>query len=720
MSYSDVGSLDDCGYGTIYRTWTATDCAGNFATCLQTITVRDNVPPSISCPADATVECDQSTDPSATGFATATDNCDNEVEVAYSDEIAAGDCPQESVITRTWTAKDCVGNTSTCVQTIKVVDTTPPELTCPGDLEVCERPAAYASFAEFETAGGSADDNCGVNTSSFKLLSETCSDLPDVLTEPAVYTRVYYIEDECGNSTTCTQKITLDCSKINLDKLTFVRDLPADDKYDWHFALYAGPEGFDTDGIENTPLIEFSTGSDGIINLFDSYALNIHETYTVCEKGIPAGWGNTWQLDTDGDGILDDYVMTYNPNADDDPPEDLGNRCFDIGAGAGAFPLPASDCDLYVNTLLFEVVNSYPGGDPRTPGYWKNWNTCTGGGQAETAALNGGPEAGWFILDDILTYPGIEWCSFTLGREDCVIAQQILDNRDISLAANNHASDPVYNLAKHLLAYQLNQAAGARICDVMIDIEMQAEGFLCEIGFDGTGDYLNQARTKEDKDAASYALELGNYLDQYNNGRTCEELAALIGVPPDPVPISDLICTTDPKDPTEFKGTDGYAVVSAELGTPPYTICMEGGDCISGILEGELVTFDNLSAGTYTFNVEDADRNTCSCTALLSQPKKSKSAEIENPDLEASNLKVYPNPFTDKVTFEFVSGVDAYGVLELYNITGQRVARILDRPVEAGVLNTIDYEPENKISGVYIYRLDLDGDIQIGRVIYKE
>ena len=33
------------------------------------------------------------------------------------------------------------------------------------------------------------------------------------------------------------------------------------------------------------------------------------------------------------------------------------------------------------------------GGEPRTIGYWKNWNRCTGGNQAAVAEANGGPDA---------------------------------------------------------------------------------------------------------------------------------------------------------------------------------------------------------------------------------------------------------------------------------------------------------------------------------------
>jgi len=118
------------------------------------------------------------------------------------------------------------------------------------------------------------------------------------------------------------------------------------------------------------------------------------------------------------------------------------------------------------------------------------------------------------------------------------------------------------------------------------------------------------------------------------------------------------------------------------------------------------------NSGSMTYN---GDLITCMT------PSKSVefTTEVE-PQLAPSELKVFPNPFSEKVTFEFVSGVDAYGVLEIYNIAGQRVARILDRQVEAGVMNRIEYVPEHDITGIYLYRLDLDGKLQIGRIIYKE
>ena len=58
--------------------------------------------------------------------ASATDNCDSDVEITQSDSVAPGTCTDESVITRTWTATDNCGNVDTCDQVITVVDSTNP------------------------------------------------------------------------------------------------------------------------------------------------------------------------------------------------------------------------------------------------------------------------------------------------------------------------------------------------------------------------------------------------------------------------------------------------------------------------------------------------------------------------------------------------------------------------------------------------------------------
>lgn len=69
VTYTDSVAGASCPLiNIITRTWKATDCAGNFSTCVQTITVEDTTAPIINCPPEVSVECDESTLPSNTGF----------------------------------------------------------------------------------------------------------------------------------------------------------------------------------------------------------------------------------------------------------------------------------------------------------------------------------------------------------------------------------------------------------------------------------------------------------------------------------------------------------------------------------------------------------------------------------------------------------------------------------------------------------------------------
>ena len=112
--------------GTTVVTWTYEGANGNITTQTQNVVLTDTTAPVFTTsPADVTVECDASTDPSATGTAVATDNCHTSVAITYAETTVAG-VGNNSVITRVWTATDDNSNASTYTQTITVVDTTAP------------------------------------------------------------------------------------------------------------------------------------------------------------------------------------------------------------------------------------------------------------------------------------------------------------------------------------------------------------------------------------------------------------------------------------------------------------------------------------------------------------------------------------------------------------------------------------------------------------------
>ncbi|MDA0744976.1 MAG: DUF5011 domain-containing protein [bacterium] len=83
------------------------------------VIVEDTVAPVLTVPADVTLEDPADIQPSNTGLATATDVCDPNPAIAYSDVFVG--TPPLGVTTRTWTATDASGNASSGDQTITVI-----------------------------------------------------------------------------------------------------------------------------------------------------------------------------------------------------------------------------------------------------------------------------------------------------------------------------------------------------------------------------------------------------------------------------------------------------------------------------------------------------------------------------------------------------------------------------------------------------------------------
>src|SRR5437764_1391513 len=189
-------STAGCG-GSYTRTkiWHAIDACGNTSGPVhQTIMVEDNTAPTISQPADGTVECPAMpvfTDP------TSSDTCSSSSIVLDSDSSTAG-CGGSYTRTKTWHAIDACGNTSAQIhQTIMVVDDQPPTIGGQGSNNTVECPASpsFTAPTVSDTCSGATVQNLGDTTSG-----NSCA---------LVTTRSWRAVDACGNtSATVSQHIT--------------------------------------------------------------------------------------------------------------------------------------------------------------------------------------------------------------------------------------------------------------------------------------------------------------------------------------------------------------------------------------------------------------------------------------------------------------------------------------------------------------------------------
>jgi large repetitive protein len=184
---------------TLTRTWEAQDDCGNTKTATQVISVQDIIIPVFSTvPANVTVDCQSIP---AVGTATATDNCDASVTIAYLGQTRTdGACTDSYTLSRTWEAMDKCGNTAIAEQVIMVHDITNPTFTSfPADLTVsCESIPIVGIPA--------ASDNCAAYA-SITYLGETPNN--GYCLDTYTLTRTWKVEDNCGNTVTANQLITV-------------------------------------------------------------------------------------------------------------------------------------------------------------------------------------------------------------------------------------------------------------------------------------------------------------------------------------------------------------------------------------------------------------------------------------------------------------------------------------------------------------------------------
>ena len=180
---------------TLFRSWTATDCAGYSVTYEQMISVSDNIAPTLDVPADMNVTCDAVAD-AVFGDATSYSNC-GESTISVVDVIVDGACQGSYEIHRTFTVTDDCGNSSSGVQTITVVDDVAPELVLPDDYTV-------ECSDNIVLAPANASDNCGSFTIDVVETTIPGDNAGNYLIE-----RTFTAIDDCGNSSSGVQTITV-------------------------------------------------------------------------------------------------------------------------------------------------------------------------------------------------------------------------------------------------------------------------------------------------------------------------------------------------------------------------------------------------------------------------------------------------------------------------------------------------------------------------------
>ncbi|MBL0317035.1 MAG: HYR domain-containing protein, partial [Flavobacteriales bacterium] len=210
--------------GVTTITYSATDSGSNVSTCSFTVTVSDNIAPTITCPGNIAQNTSGSscTTSISTTAPTYSDNC----TVASLRWTLTGATTASSpltginnlgfytfnagITTVTYTVTDNAGNSTNCSYQVTITDNVAPVLTCTGNQSA--NVGVGACTASVATTAPSYSDNCSVTKLTWIMTGATTAASPLTgINTVGTYTFnigtstiTYYAEDAAGNITNCS------------------------------------------------------------------------------------------------------------------------------------------------------------------------------------------------------------------------------------------------------------------------------------------------------------------------------------------------------------------------------------------------------------------------------------------------------------------------------------------------------------------------------------
>ncbi len=332
------------------------------------IQVEDTTNPVFdSLPAPSVINC-----PSTPVFAIASahDSCGT-VSLTYVDQVSHGSCDGNYTVTRTWTAVDISGNTSTLSQTITVQDTTAPTWsTTAGALDATVECSDATALATAQAAAPTATDGCGTIINYTKVSG---SFVVGTCPSSGTYTNTWTATDACGNtSTVFTQTITVqdttgpvlssildtdivttcnsipvaptlvftdNCSTVNTPVFNETQTSVVDNEYSIIRTWYA------TDSCNNSSITYTQT-----VHVKSPDAIDINVTDEICNNDNTITWNLTNYLPegtpTGGTWVNEDNVGSLTGSVFNAYQVSEGNHTFSYTYDSG------SSCPQTVNVIM--------------------------------------------------------------------------------------------------------------------------------------------------------------------------------------------------------------------------------------------------------------------------------------------------------------------------------------------------------------------------------
>ena len=448
------------GSHIITRTWNLKDNCGNAATSgqVQIITVLDNIAPTFTAPASATIytdaTCAYNASTENTGDVTnEADNCSINLQATFVDTIAPGSCVGAHIITRTWSLVDNCGNKAPDqVQIINVLDKIAPTFTAPASISIftdstCNYNATIAVTGDVTNEA----DNCSINLQATFVDTITQGECSGSFR----ITRTWSLVDNCGNAAENQVQIITVSDNI---KPSFVSAIPTNISVSCdEIPVIPTITATDNCGIPTVTFVETKTEGSCVSN----YTLVRTWTATdTCGNFVKAS--QTVNVsDTKAPTILGEFEAVVNVNCDKIPPVPV-LQFVDNCSGVGEIILPSADVHINQTATSYTIIRE-----------WKVSDLC-GNSKTYTQTIN-------VTIQDGLTEITKEACNgdtSTLSLNALIPIEYLAIGTwvDVSNSGAFHGNnDGVFSpygleIGSYIVEFQINDAFCPRKIQVTINV----------------------------------------------------------------------------------------------------------------------------------------------------------------------------------------------------------------------------------------------------------
>jgi hypothetical protein len=663
LELSAISSISWVGCNqVISQVYFAVDHCGNESSVSRTITIVDTTEPVLSnLPEDASYSCDEVI---PVAEVSAYDICDGDLDVTHTDEIIPGSCPESYEIERTFYAVDGCGNDASYVQHISVSDNEAPEFTFipEGGNYTCEEGAP--------SVDAEAEDNC----STFVITSyDVTVDTSIVINFAAnqvvlcgeLITRYFVAEDACGNADTASTQ----------------------------YFIY-----------------------DNVAPTFDQELSNV---YVQCASDIPAPVEVTATDNcTTADVTVDTQVLN---------PDTCGNQTIEVTYTA------EDECGNVATTSYLIIVNDDI--DPVFDNCPSDIELACGDEIPAPAQVTASdncdqtitPSYEQFIYGDVPAEGSIADCDLITpvrpANNPCVYPYDWA----MAMFGMPTAHKWYYVSEGSLVQYP---DGSTHLEATMNNVMNPANGWYVNVWFSGNMDWSDWSSQSfptgfkddcggvaENHESWTYSLLMaGEGVELTGFGAYNGSLLNLVHAPANQY--------------FGFQLGDGANNFNDAYG-------FGGWFSYSGSFMNETVS----GAGDFAFELDccpdywivrqwtaiDCSGNSSTCiqtisfegTEVVVNPLMPGNDAVEAEKV-VSNLSVMPNPATEKTMFTFTAPMAGKTTLEVFDMTGKKVADVFMGSVEAGVEYKVDYNVNNLATGIYTYRLTNGNATDMGKLIISK